>query len=1006
MVRAFLSHSSRDGEEVDDLAAFLRAEQGHEVFLDRHPEAGIRPGQQWEQVLYDRLHAADVVVCWVTEHHVASRWCFAEVALAKALGRYVVPVRAQAGIDHPLLDPVQAVGYADPAAGRAALARRLREIEAGGGAAWNPDRPLYPGLPPFEREDAPVFFGRSREVAELEALVRGRLTRREPTAVVVMGASGSGKSSLVRAGLLPRLVASGWWVIPPVLPGSDPLAALTFELAGAAKDLGGAADLRLLRQRVETDLDGVARELLLAAPGRRHHLALVVDQLEEVFTRADPGRAEAFLSLLDQAAEPSSATAVVATMRSEFLTELLASEAAGRLRHNHVTLTPLDRGQLADVVTGPARKGRLYLDEDLVRRLVEDASSGEALPLLAVALNRLTWGVEPGTRVDVGRYEEVGGVREAVRVQADTALARATNTTGLPVARVLDALVALVTLDAAGIATRRRLLRADVPPDVLPAFDVFVDERLLTTDDTGGEPGFAVSHEALFTAWPQLAQAIADNADELRLRRRLETAAAEWEAAARDPSMLWRGEQLRRAESLMEPAGGADREQAFVDAALTADTARRRREADILADRIRTAGLGDRDSELALLLLLTAADQQAITPEVVGALRTVLARHTLLHRFAASDPLRTTRTAVSEDGRLAAAADPGTNRPRRPTTRPLPAPPVGECHVEVWDVDTGRSLRSLSLHGRTVDSLGFSGGDHGPVLTVGIDQELLTFDLATDVPAGAGLARAGRGAARELRPDPFGLALHAATAVDEPTPVAHVDGSVLALRWRDDGNRLAVTRDGRVIDLDAATAQGPLGQVHAVSADGALLVLEQPLRVHNRVTGRARELAPWGAMGAGFSADGRLVALVNRTAIVVAASDTAKSCTASASRTTRRATFTPQSGSMTTARASSRRPRAGTGRTSGTSRVGGSSDRSRGTSATTHRTVHRWWPARSARFSPTCRAGWSSTSATSPATSSSPSTRDARRCSSAVPMHPWRSTRSPRGTYSSPAPNR
>ena len=108
MLSVFLSHSSQDGELVEDVERFLHEDEGHTVFLDRHPEGGIGVGELWEDVLYRRLHEADAVVCVVTENHLESRWCFAEVALAKALGRPVLPV---GGVRHPLLEPVQVEAY-------------------------------------------------------------------------------------------------------------------------------------------------------------------------------------------------------------------------------------------------------------------------------------------------------------------------------------------------------------------------------------------------------------------------------------------------------------------------------------------------------------------------------------------------------------------------------------------------------------------------------------------------------------------------------------------------------------------------------------------------------------------------------------------------------------------------------------------------------------------------------------------------------------------------------
>ena len=175
-----------------------------------------------------------------------------------------------------------------------------------------------------------MFFGREAETEQLASTLRGLTARREGRGVVVVGASGSGKSSLVRAGLIPKLIGEGWWVAPPMLPGPDPIASLTFSLARAWRELRPQLqiDLAELKQRIVDDLDMVATELLLAAPQSRQDLLLVVDQFEETFTRGTSSAGETFLSLLDRASEPGRRTAVVATMRSEYVTELLRAENA------------------------------------------------------------------------------------------------------------------------------------------------------------------------------------------------------------------------------------------------------------------------------------------------------------------------------------------------------------------------------------------------------------------------------------------------------------------------------------------------------------------------------------------------------------------------------------------------------------------------------------------------------------------------------------------------------
>ncbi len=954
MASVFISHSSRDGHAVDAIAAFLRDDEHHSVFLDRHPKDGIHVGEQWEQVLYDHLHAADVVVCVVTEHHVASRWCFAEVALAKALGRHVLPVGAQRGVRHPLLAPIQAIDYvSDPVAALEALGDRLRAIEAGGGAAWDPTRPLFPGLAPFDTSDAPVFFGRDAETERLASLIRSLSAQRTQRSVVVIGASGSGKSSLVRAGLVPRLLAEGWWALPPVFPGPKPLDSLAFAFAQAWKALQPErpVDLGALAVRVRDDIAGAGAELLLAAPGRRDRLLLIVDQFEELFTTAVSSEVDVFLTVLNQASQVGGPIAVVATMRSEFQGELLACEPAGRLREVQFPLAPLGRARLATIVRGPARKGRLELTDDLVQRLVEDTGSGEALPLLAYVLRRLTEHAGPGARIDVAEYEQIGGVQGALRTQADDALARAVDSTGHNATEILGALVALVSVDGSGRPTRRRVLRAAIAPDRLRDLDIFVEARLLSSDDVDGEPTLAVTHEALLTAWPQMEKTIESQAKRLQLERRLEQAADDWEQAGNEASILWRGEQLRQVSEY--PGGWSARAQRFIDESLAADDEARHREADILADRLRASGLVERDSELALLLLLVAADEFAPTDAVIGGLRQTLARHRLIARIPQPDA-QVTALAVSDDGDSIAVADLGTNIPIVPSTRPRPLPAVGQCRISVRRRKALDRVEMIWVPGRRITALAVGSNPGGLVVAAGVDDRIVVADgsspasVTDDVSIGSGLrsvevSRAGdrlvaktvddsvvvvdltseglgpvthppeanestpsgtgeggrprfSGSNHELvfdeglwpeafreagwatapagsllaysvpallavNTDQYGIALHSVEPVDSPTLLAQVDGTVAALRWREDGTKLAVTTDGRFIDLATGLIHPSLGVVHAVSADGMYALIDDPLRIHEFASGSSQQLAAGRVRTAGFSEDGRRLAV-------------------------------------------------------------------------------------------------------------------------------------------------
>ena len=210
------------------------------MFLDQDLRDGILLGEEWDKRLHERLRWADAVVCVVTSAAVASTWCTAEVSIALSRGSRLLPVRAEPGVDHPLLRSVQYTDLTrDPITARAALVEALCRVDAVGGLGWPDDRSPFPGLRPLDVEDHRVFFGRGSEVEQLAGLLRSPAERAEGAVLLVVGPSGCGKSSLVRAGLLSTMAGEpGWWTLPPILPGTDPVAALTRELATAAQQLG------------------------------------------------------------------------------------------------------------------------------------------------------------------------------------------------------------------------------------------------------------------------------------------------------------------------------------------------------------------------------------------------------------------------------------------------------------------------------------------------------------------------------------------------------------------------------------------------------------------------------------------------------------------------------------------------------------------------------------------------------------------------------------------------
>ena len=543
VARVFVSHAGADLALAHEVHGWL-VDAGHDVFLDRDSQDGIAVGKRWEQQLYERLRWADVVVCMVTAAYLASPWCAAEVGAAHARGSWLLPLRAEPDVVHPLLVSIQHTDYpADPAQARAALVDALRQVDL----SWPQDRSPFPGLLPFEADRHRVFFGRTEEIRQLAELLRSPAERAEGAALLVVGPSGCGKSSLVRAGLAPVMAGEpGWRALPPILPGADPVTALARELAAAARRLTLAWTVEHVRQQLgQRGLTGLADELLLADPaGPQRRLLIVVDQFEELFTQASPAARARFAELLRPAL--TGPVRIVATLRPEFLDPLLLDPDLAAIPARPYPLRPLRREALRAVIEQPAQLAGIEVDDGLVDRLVEDTDTGEALPLLAFTLAQLADGVTRGGQLSHARYDQLGGVQGALTRQADAALAEAIKAGERSREQVIDGLLRLVTVDEQGRPTRWRVHRAELPDHVCTELDAFVTRRLLSTDSDNGTVVIGVAHEAFLSAWPPLAQAIAQNASALRSRRAVEHAATEWHDA-RPPGRLWTGGQLAAA---------------------------------------------------------------------------------------------------------------------------------------------------------------------------------------------------------------------------------------------------------------------------------------------------------------------------------------------------------------------------------------------------------------------------------------------------------------------------
>jgi WD40 repeat protein/serine/threonine protein kinase len=383
----------------------------------------------------------------------------------------------------------------------------------------------FKGLASFEPVDADYFFGRERLVAELAARLVGA------GFLGIVGPSGSGKSSVLRAGLLPALAGgvppgSEGWRRLLLRPGHRPLEELRRVLVSGAKD-------------------PLAEALEALPSGAR--LLLAVDQLEELFTacRSEEERAAFAETLARAAADPEGRAVVVVALRADFYGRFAAYPAlAELLGGNHVLVGPMQASELRRAVELPAGRVGLRVEPELSDALVDDVE-GEpgALPLLSTALLEL-WQKRQDNLLTLAAYRESGGVHGAVARLAEGTYARIPDGRK-PLVRAI--MLRLVGEDEGDTPVRRRAplgeLELERNEDAADVLATLADSRLVTV----GEGSVEVAHEALLSEWPRLREWIEDDAEGRRLRRHITRAATEWDVAGRDRGELYRGARLAAA---------------------------------------------------------------------------------------------------------------------------------------------------------------------------------------------------------------------------------------------------------------------------------------------------------------------------------------------------------------------------------------------------------------------------------------------------------------------------
>ncbi len=594
--RIFLSHSSANNAEAIAVHDWLIAQGWNELFLDLHPERGLKAGQRWQDALKQAAERCELVIFLISPAWAASKWCLAEFLLAKQMSKPIfgviieptpfADIPTEMTAEWQLVDLTvgtrnvpfevslpQNAGTASIAFAEDGLNRlRIGIMQAGLDPKYfkwppdhDPERAPYRGLKPLDFDDAGIFFGREGPTVVGLDMLRGLREAAPPRLLVILGASGAGKSSFMRAGLLPRLAREDQHFLPlpvirperAVLMGETGLIASLEQALKAANAIKTRADIRAA---VEAGGAGV-RPLLSAiaeaklrqlqpggSDGRKPPTIIIpVDQGEELFAADGAKEAEPFLVLLrDLVGEDAPAVIALFTIRSDNYEPLQTAPALDGLRKQILSLDPMPQGAYANVIEGPAKRldgtpRALVVEEPLVQALLTDIEQGgakDALPLLAFTLERLYEEYHAAGRLTVDQYNKLGGIKGSIETAVKRALAAADDVASIPrdttkrlalLRRGLIPWIASVDPDT-GAPRRRVARRSEIPVEALPLIDLLVTQRLLSTDvskDTG-EVTIEPAHEALLRQWSLLEGWLKEDAGQLSVIDGIKRAAKTW----------------------------------------------------------------------------------------------------------------------------------------------------------------------------------------------------------------------------------------------------------------------------------------------------------------------------------------------------------------------------------------------------------------------------------------------------------------------------------------------
>jgi WD40 repeat protein len=659
MARFFISHSSHDNDRAVQLRDWLLANGWDDIFLDLDPKRGIAAGERWKEALQRAAQRCEAVLALVSPAWLASDWCRPELNVAQLLSKkiFVILIGSKSSEIPADLKHEQFVDLINDPDGYVRLKEGLRR--AGLDPATFPfeeGRVPYPGLAALEKDDAAIFFGRDAQIVRGIDRLRGITRTGVERMLFILGASGCGKSSFLRAGLWPRLNRDdrGWLPLSTIRPEraaisgkfglvealhnlvNRPAFVTLIDAAGLPLSRAGIEEALIARDEYLVELVSVLRQPWCSGEqDMQPTIVFCVDQGEELFNEDGGTEAKLFVKILCKTVLACKGVLALVTMRTDSYPIVQDNLDLAAVPKDTFALDRLVEGSYRAIIEGPAALVRpipLAIDPQLTDALLKDVTGQDALALLAFTLRFLYDKYQQNNRLSFEAYDKLGRLKGVIETTVKQALRDGAASGEFSadekeqIALIRDAFIPhLARANATGQFVRRVATLADIPSDARSIIRRFVEARLLIKDrrvvDEKEVEVIEVAHEALLREWKELNTALLEEREFLVAKAQLEQDLAEYRKTPADGQRgaLLTENKLTRARSWLahHPKGLTEEECAYIQASVEAEDQRARRRRHLQMATIAALvtvstiifALYIRSSQNLTLALLTKADQ-------------------------------------------------------------------------------------------------------------------------------------------------------------------------------------------------------------------------------------------------------------------------------------------------------------------------------------------------------------------------------------------------------------